>query len=111
MSTNKKIKIQVSLFPFLLELQFRMSFLSKMRPNCVMKFSNRAVSTANRLRGFDAPTVWQVRLFIGSTLWVHSSKYLLYFVKEFTPLANAHKAVNLGQGFPDWESPVSECGM
>jgi kynurenine--oxoglutarate transaminase/cysteine-S-conjugate beta-lyase/glutamine--phenylpyruvate transaminase len=33
--------------------------------------------------GFDAPTVWS----------------------EFTPLANAHKAVNLGQGFPDWATP------
>lgn len=39
--------------------------------------------TAARLVGFDKPTVWA----------------------EFTPLANAHKAVNLGQGFPDWESP------
>ncbi|KAJ0403419.1 hypothetical protein P43SY_003990 [Pythium insidiosum] len=35
---------------------------------------------ATRLRGFDQPTVWH----------------------EFTPLALAHKAVNLGQGFPDW---------
>ncbi len=33
--------------------------------------------------GFDAPTVWS----------------------EFTPLANANKAVNLGQGFPDWATP------
>lgn len=38
---------------------------------------------AKRLVGFDKPTVWQ----------------------EFTPLAVAHKACNLGQGFPDWESP------
>lgn len=36
-----------------------------------------------RLKGFDRPTVWH----------------------EFTPLANAHKAVNLGQGFPDWQCP------
>ncbi|GLD94990.1 hypothetical protein PINS_up003615 [Pythium insidiosum] len=35
---------------------------------------------ATRLRGFDQPTVWH----------------------EFTPLALAHQAVNLGQGFPDW---------
>eukprot|EP01099_Mayorella_cantabrigiensis_P001418 TRINITY_DN1614_c0_g1_i1.p1 TRINITY_DN1614_c0_g1~~TRINITY_DN1614_c0_g1_i1.p1 ORF type:complete len:441 (-),score=74.58 TRINITY_DN1614_c0_g1_i1:156-1412(-) len=40
--------------------------------------------TAERLKGFDAPTVWS----------------------EFTPLANQHKAVNLGQGFPDWETPA-----
>ncbi len=33
---------------------------------------------SKRLKGFDAPTVWQ----------------------EFTPLANANKAINLGQGFP-----------
>lgn len=24
---------------------------------------------------------------------------------EFTPLANKHNAVNLGQGFPDWATP------
>lgn len=47
------------------------------------KSTPRAVTTAARLKGFDAPTVWS----------------------EFTPLANQHKAVNLGQGFPDWETP------
>jgi kynurenine--oxoglutarate transaminase/cysteine-S-conjugate beta-lyase/glutamine--phenylpyruvate transaminase len=46
--------------------------------------SIRSVSTAKRLRGFDAPTVWS----------------------EFTPLSIKHKSVNLGQGFPDWESPA-----
>ena len=39
--------------------------------------------TADRLKGFDAPTVWS----------------------EFTPLSQKHKSVNLGQGFPDWETP------
>lgn len=43
----------------------------------------RAASTATRLKGFDAPTVWS----------------------EFTPLSQQHKSVNLGQGFPDWETP------
>jgi kynurenine---oxoglutarate transaminase / cysteine-S-conjugate beta-lyase / glutamine---phenylpyruvate transaminase len=38
---------------------------------------------STRLVGLDAPTVWQ----------------------EFSPLAVQHKAVNLGQGFPDWEPP------
>lgn len=38
---------------------------------------------ASRLKGFDGPTVWQ----------------------EFTPLAQQYKADNLGQGFPDWETP------
>lgn len=38
---------------------------------------------ASRLRGFDGPTVWH----------------------EFTPLAMQHKSDNLGQGFPDWETP------
>lgn len=41
-------------------------------------------SFAQRLEGFDAPTVWA----------------------EFTPLANQHGAVNLGQGFPDWNPPA-----
>ena len=36
-----------------------------------------------RLVGFDAPTVWH----------------------EFTPLSNKLGAINLGQGFPDWEPP------
>ncbi|KAI9995319.1 hypothetical protein PInf_012371 [Phytophthora infestans] len=39
-----------------------------------------AEQLAKRLDGFDQPTVWH----------------------EFTPLALEHKAVNLGQGFPDW---------
>lgn len=38
---------------------------------------------ANRLQGLDRPTVWQ----------------------EFSPLAVQYGAVNLGQGFPDWEPP------
>jgi aspartate/methionine/tyrosine aminotransferase len=48
----------------------------------VAKMSSRNFTSA-RLKGFDAPTVWH----------------------EFTPLSNKHKSVNLGQGFPDWESP------
>ena len=38
---------------------------------------------ASRLQGLDAPTVWQ----------------------EFSPLAAQYNAINLGQGFPDWEPP------
>lgn len=38
---------------------------------------------AHRLAGFEAPTVWH----------------------EFTPLAIERKAVNLGQGYPDWPCP------
>jgi kynurenine--oxoglutarate transaminase/cysteine-S-conjugate beta-lyase/glutamine--phenylpyruvate transaminase len=45
--------------------------------------SMKKVLTSARLRGFDAPTVWG----------------------EFTPLAIKHSSCNLGQGFPDWESP------
>jgi aspartate/methionine/tyrosine aminotransferase len=41
------------------------------------------VSLAHRLDGLDKPTVWH----------------------EFSPLAVQHDAVNLGQGFPDWEPP------
>ena len=44
----------------------------------------RKVLTSARLKGFDAPTVWG----------------------EFTPLSVKHASVNLGQGFPDWESPL-----
>jgi kynurenine--oxoglutarate transaminase/cysteine-S-conjugate beta-lyase/glutamine--phenylpyruvate transaminase len=39
---------------------------------------------AARLQGLDKPTVWQ----------------------EFSPLAVEHQAVNLGQGFPDWDPPL-----
>ena len=39
---------------------------------------------APRLKGFDGPTVWH----------------------EFTPLAKEVGAVNLGQGFPDWQAPA-----
>ena len=49
----------------------------------LLNVPKQAITTARRLRGFDAPTVWQ----------------------EFTPLAVKTKAVNLGQGFPDWASP------
>ena len=45
--------------------------------------AKKSVQVARRLHGFDAPTVWG----------------------EFTPLAVQHRAVNLGQGFPDWETP------
>ena len=39
---------------------------------------------ADRLEGLDRPTVWH----------------------EFSPLAVQHNAVNLGQGFPDWDPPA-----
>lgn len=42
-----------------------------------------AFQLAQRLNGLDKPTVWH----------------------EFSPLAVEHKAVNLGQGFPDWNPP------
>eukprot|EP01041_Mallomonas_annulata_P007071 gene7071-14382_t len=48
-----------------------------------IRINVRGLQTARRLRGFDAPTVWQ----------------------EFTPLSIKHKSANLGQGFPDWETP------
>ena len=38
---------------------------------------------SSRLDGLDRPTVWH----------------------EFSPLALEHEAVNLGQGFPDWDPP------
>mmetsp|Transcript_22120 Transcript_22120/g.37036 ORF Transcript_22120/g.37036 Transcript_22120/m.37036 type:complete len:446 (-) Transcript_22120:337-1674(-) len=47
------------------------------------KSIGRMVTTASRLKGFDAPTVWS----------------------EFTPLSQSHQSVNLGQGFPDWATP------
>jgi aspartate/methionine/tyrosine aminotransferase len=42
------------------------------------------VSLAHRLDGLDKATVWQ----------------------EFSPLAVQYGAVNLGQGFPDWDPPT-----
>jgi kynurenine---oxoglutarate transaminase / cysteine-S-conjugate beta-lyase / glutamine---phenylpyruvate transaminase len=39
---------------------------------------------ADRLQGLDRPTVWH----------------------EFSPLASKYNAVNLGQGFPDWDPPA-----
>lgn len=88
---------------------FRTTFTTVFDASCLMKHSaavvkaptrrsssaRRAHSTAakknnyyeqrisHRLDGLDKPTVWE----------------------EFTPLALEHKAVNLGQGFPDWEPP------
>jgi kynurenine---oxoglutarate transaminase / cysteine-S-conjugate beta-lyase / glutamine---phenylpyruvate transaminase len=44
---------------------------------------NAVFPLASRLDGLDKPTVWH----------------------EFTPLALKHNAVNLGQGFPDWDPP------
>ena len=44
---------------------------------------SRGIKTACRLVGFDKPNVFA----------------------EFTGLALKPKAINLGQGFPDWESP------
>lgn len=40
-------------------------------------------SISDRLKGFDAPTVWS----------------------EFSPMSQKYKSVNLGQGFPDWNTP------
>jgi kynurenine---oxoglutarate transaminase / cysteine-S-conjugate beta-lyase / glutamine---phenylpyruvate transaminase len=50
--------------------------------NNIRRF-HRSITSASRLRGFEAPTVWQ----------------------EFTPLAVSLGSVNLGQGFPDWDTP------
>jgi kynurenine--oxoglutarate transaminase/cysteine-S-conjugate beta-lyase/glutamine--phenylpyruvate transaminase len=47
-------------------------------------FSSKDSLLANRLDGLDRPTVWH----------------------EFSPLAVQHNAVNLGQGFPDWDPPA-----
>mmetsp|Transcript_10129 Transcript_10129/g.11238 ORF Transcript_10129/g.11238 Transcript_10129/m.11238 type:complete len:495 (+) Transcript_10129:54-1538(+) len=43
-----------------------------------------AFQLAPRLDGLDKPTVWH----------------------EFSPLAVEHNAINLGQGFPDWDPPA-----
>jgi kynurenine--oxoglutarate transaminase/cysteine-S-conjugate beta-lyase/glutamine--phenylpyruvate transaminase len=41
------------------------------------------ILSANRIKSFEAPSVWL----------------------EFSPLAQATKSINLGQGFPDWAPP------
>lgn len=48
-----------------------------------MKAPVSAFQLATRLEGLDKPTVWH----------------------EFSPLAVEHNAVNLGQGYPDWDPP------
>eukprot|EP00979_Chaetoceros_neogracilis_P000979 scaffold189_cov244-Chaetoceros_neogracile.AAC.11 len=62
-------------------------------PNCLHKNMsiNLSASAAafsfqvsSRLNGLDKPTVWH----------------------EFSPLAAEYNAVNLGQGFPDWDPPA-----
>ena len=59
-------------------------FISKPRSSSLKSLSTTARHVLSpRLDGLDKPTVWH----------------------EFSPLANEHKAVNLGQGFPDWSPP------
>ena len=53
----------------------------EMKP--VQSISKALVKTAHRLTGFGEQNVFA----------------------EFTALSIANKAINLGQGFPDWESP------
>jgi kynurenine--oxoglutarate transaminase/cysteine-S-conjugate beta-lyase/glutamine--phenylpyruvate transaminase len=62
-------------------------------PNCLhknMSINSSASAAAfsfqvsSRLNGLDKPTVWH----------------------EFSPLAAEYNAVNLGQGFPDWDPPA-----
>ncbi len=59
----------------------------------ILPWSSRALSSASsqssfqlshRLDGLDKPTVWH----------------------EFSPLATEYNAINLGQGFPDWNPPT-----
>eukprot|EP01041_Mallomonas_annulata_P010216 gene10216-21294_t len=50
--------------------------------NCVVLNRTKRLYSS-KLKGFDMPTVWQ----------------------EFSGLATEYKAVNLGQGFPDWVCP------
>ena len=75
--------------------------------------TRRWITTATRLRGFDAPTVWQefvsfLFLLNAYPIVILNNEYLCYLLSPNhpkTPLANRHKAVNLGQGFPDWHAP------
>jgi kynurenine--oxoglutarate transaminase/cysteine-S-conjugate beta-lyase/glutamine--phenylpyruvate transaminase len=49
-----------------------------------VKAAPNAFELSHRLDGLNKPTVWH----------------------EFSPLAAKHKAINLGQGFPDWDPPL-----
>ncbi len=49
-----------------------------------IRIIKRGLKSAGRLVGFDKPNVFG----------------------EFTDLAIKHNSINLGQGFPDWESPA-----
>jgi len=69
------------------------SFSSSLGRNTILKSSSSSSSDSSssssssilspRLHGLDQPTVWH----------------------EFSPLAQEYDAVNLGQGFPDWDPP------
>jgi kynurenine--oxoglutarate transaminase/cysteine-S-conjugate beta-lyase/glutamine--phenylpyruvate transaminase len=58
--------------------------ISKTSTAITMAPAQSAFQLASRLNGLDKPTVWH----------------------EFSPLAVEHNAVNLGQGFPDWDPPA-----
>lgn len=82
--------MRLSRHGFLTAMLFR-SVSSLVRPTA--KYRRSALSTAasqssfalaDRLEGLDKPTVWH----------------------EFSPLSVQHGAVNLGQGFPDWDPPA-----
>lgn len=70
-----------------------------------------AFGPADRLKGFDKPTVWQVRVLCAYARHFPFSSRLSQITdptpakQEFTPLAAQLKAVNLGQGYPDWPTP------
>jgi len=49
-----------------------------------ISIATSSVHLADRLDGLEKPTVWH----------------------EFSPLSAKHGAINLGQGFPDWDPPI-----
>ena len=79
---------------------------------------------ADRLKGFEAPTGESQKLvFLSLPIYslppsLSHTSYILHLPtlhtyihtnivwEEFTPLAKELKAINLGQGFPDWPTPT-----
>ena len=71
-----------------MRLELAAMFVSASRAFVVPRSIPRGRSLSSllspRLDGLDKPTVWH----------------------EFSPLANEYNAINLGQGFPDWDPPA-----
>jgi len=80
----KQKKTEMNLTKAAAGLRSTLSKSSIMKGDRAISNTAAAFQLSTRLNGLDKPTVWH----------------------EFSPLAVEHNAVNLGQGFPDWDPPA-----